>query len=281
MIQSARAEAALDAPCLNLKQRISGAQRRLIEVKRHDSNGEAIPAKHASRRAFTRSRLGTSRSENHDSANAVEKGSSATNAVVERVLMRTRKKFDQLDVNGNGLLARRQLIGLTEWVWSSFHPGGEQLSTKQQAEESSKLMGQLNGDDNMSFLEFAAWFRRTCSGIERYRRGLVHMQNALEGVPGIPKLGAFGTPKRQSLVPASPRPASASFKVRLALIVVPVGSTILAAFCVWRADELHGSRIHLLVNRLTIHYVQATAMRLGLIMLCNFAGTLRKVRAGC
>ena len=85
----------------------------------------------------------------------------------------------------------------------------------------------------MSFLEFAAWFRRTCSGIERYRRGMVHMQNALEGVPGIPKLGAFGTPKRQSLVPASPRPASASFKVRLALIAVPVGSTILAAFCVW------------------------------------------------
>ena len=84
-----------------------------------------------------------------------------------------------------------------------------------------------NEDENMSFLEFAAWFRRTCSGIERYRRGVVHMQNALEGLPGNPKLGAFGTPKRQSLVPASPRPASASFKVRLALIVVPVVSQFL------------------------------------------------------
>ena len=87
------------------------------------------------------------------------------------MVVRAQKKFDQLDTDGNGALEGEELVGLAEWVWSSFHPGGEALSEEQKADESSKLLRRLdaNGDGQCGFDEFVGWFKRTCAAIERYR----------------------------------------------------------------------------------------------------------------
>merc|ERR1740115_572628 len=92
---------------------------------------------------------------------------------VDKMLGRAQKKFNQLDINGNELLEGEELIALSQWLWSSFHPGGEPLSDEQKAQESTKLLQRLdeNRDGCMSFNEFADWFCRTCRSIERYRKG--------------------------------------------------------------------------------------------------------------
>ena len=109
-----------------------------------------------------------------DVLEGVETGDSSDELVMDRMVMRAQKKFDKLDANGNGVLEGDELLGLAEWVWSSFHPGGVALTADEQQAESAKLLGRLdtNGDGCMSFVEFGAWFKRTCSSIERYRRGL-------------------------------------------------------------------------------------------------------------
>ena len=75
--------------------------------------------------------------------------------------MKAHNKFDKLDANGNGLLGRDELVELAEWVWSSFHPGGDALSEEEKAAESSKLLGRLDANDDgcISFDEFASWFK--------------------------------------------------------------------------------------------------------------------------
>ena len=65
------------------------------------------------------------------------------------MLVKAQKKFDQLDARWQWCYWReRSLLELAEWVWSSFHPGGEALSEEEKAAESSKLLGRLdaNGD---------------------------------------------------------------------------------------------------------------------------------------
>ena len=98
----------------------------------------------------------------------------AASVEVNRALIRARKKFDKLDINQNGLLEGDELLELAEWVWSSFHPGGEPLSGEQQAAEVIKLMGRLDEDADgvMSFDEFGEWFEKTCASVEKFRRGL-------------------------------------------------------------------------------------------------------------
>ena len=93
---------------------------------------------------------------------------------MDKVVLRAYKKFEQLDVNSNGLLEGDELSGLATWVWSSFHPGGQPVSAEFMEQEGAKLLGRLdaNGDGAMSFDEFAEWFRRTCESVAQYRRGL-------------------------------------------------------------------------------------------------------------
>ena len=133
------------------------------------------------------------------SSRGVETGDVGLAIVVDKMVVRAQKKFDQLDTDGNGALEGEELVGLAQWVWSSFHPGGEALNEEQKADESSKLLRRLdaNGDGQMGFDEFVGWFRRTCAGIERYRRGLAQA-NAAGG-----KAGVVG-------VVASPEPAASS-----------------------------------------------------------------------
>ena len=114
------------------------------------------------------------------SSRGVETGDVGWAIVVDKMVVRAQKKFDQLDTDGNGALEGEELVGLAQWVWSSFHPGGEALSEEQKADESSKLLRRLdaNGDGQSGFDEFVGWFRRTCAAIERYRRGLTQANAA-------------------------------------------------------------------------------------------------------
>ena len=79
---------------------------------------------------------------------------------VIRVLGRAQKKFDQLDTNSDGMLDERELLGLADWVWGSFHPGGRPLSQQERRAEADKLLGRLdaNQDQQMDFDEFADWW---------------------------------------------------------------------------------------------------------------------------
>jgi len=49
---------------------------------------------------------------------------------LEKQIKRARKKFTQMDVDGNGVLNGDELVKLSLWVFDSFHPGGEPISAK-------------------------------------------------------------------------------------------------------------------------------------------------------
>ena len=69
---------------------------------------------------------------------------------------------------------------LALWVFSSFHPGGDALPADRQQKEAEKLTKRLDadGDGKLSFEEFAAWFKKTCLGIAKYRKGLAQKKRA-------------------------------------------------------------------------------------------------------
>ena len=39
--------------------------------------------------------------------------------------------FNRFDSDGNGVLAASELLAIVDWVWASFHPGGEALDDAQ------------------------------------------------------------------------------------------------------------------------------------------------------
>merc|ERR1712166_1673189 len=110
-------------------------------------------------------------------------------AHVNKFMVRARKKFDQFDYDGNGLLEGHELVDLGEWLWSSFHPGDEASEDKKEAEGLKLLYGQdENGDGALSFDEFEGWFRKTCVAIEKYRRGLSQKPNLKVAAPKKQKM---------------------------------------------------------------------------------------------
>ena len=46
------------------------------------------------------------------------------------IMADARAKFDELDANGSGTLEGDELIGLGEWIWTAFHPGGRMVSNE-------------------------------------------------------------------------------------------------------------------------------------------------------
>jgi hypothetical protein len=90
----------------------------------------------------------------------------------EKELKRARKKFEQMDADGNGTLEGDELAQLAVWVFDSFHVNGEPISDERKAKEAAKLKKRLDEDGNgkLDFDEFASWFKRTCEGISKYRR---------------------------------------------------------------------------------------------------------------
>ena len=49
-------------------------------------------------------------------------------ALIDKELRRARKKFDQMDADGNGSLDAVEMDKLAVWVLESFHPGGQPLT---------------------------------------------------------------------------------------------------------------------------------------------------------
>jgi len=181
----------------------------------------------------------------------VETGSAAEKHVVDRLLIRAKKKFNKLDTNGNGVLDGDEITGLAQWVWSSFHPGGEPLSNELIAQESVKLLGRLdaNGDSLLAFDEFADWFRRTCASIERYRRGLAQKNMGRPIKPDPPPALTPSVPSARtpySAFPAAPVHLTPSPPVSAAppspapqcrfLSMRPSDYRVVQG---WAADELH------------------------------------------
>ena len=56
-----------------------------------------------------------------------------THTLPEKAMARARAKFVELDADGSGTLSGLEVLKLIDWVWSSFHPGGQPLAAKQKA----------------------------------------------------------------------------------------------------------------------------------------------------
>lgn len=58
-------------------------------------------------------------------AKEVSEEEKAAAAELDKMILKARKKFDKLDVNGDNVLEGDELVGMAIWVWSGFHPGGD------------------------------------------------------------------------------------------------------------------------------------------------------------
>eukprot|EP01046_Picozoa_sp_COSAG06_P042550 COSAG06_NODE_5437_length_3482_cov_3.053503_2_plen_82_part_00 len=77
-----------------------------------------------------------------------------------------------MDQDGSGTLGGDEIHALAVWVFESFHPGENPLTTEQKAEKAAKIIDELDadGDGVVSFDEFAAWFTKTANQIYRLRK---------------------------------------------------------------------------------------------------------------
>ena len=89
---------------------------------------------------------------------------------MDEMLTKAKKKFNELDADGNGVLEGNELNELTMWSWAQFHPGGVPLTEEAKMVQSAKLIKKLdtNGDGMMDFDEFSGWFRRATIFGQRY-----------------------------------------------------------------------------------------------------------------
>ena len=114
---------------------------------------------------------------------------------MDKMMMRAKKKFDRLDVDGNGVLEGEELIGLAEWVWSRFHPGGETLSEDLKAEHGAKLLGRLdaNGDGMVTMEEWKGLFQVVEAelGAEKARFFLEYLEGGAKQLPVVEDDGAM------------------------------------------------------------------------------------------
>ena len=97
----------------------------------------------------------------------------AERVAVQKQLKKARAKFEEIDSHGdgNGVLNGAELEELARWVFSGFHPAGEQLDAQQQQAQATTLLARLdkNRDGVLGFDEFADWFTFTCAEMHRYR----------------------------------------------------------------------------------------------------------------
>ena len=80
--------------------------------------------------------------------------------------------FNQLDKDGSGNLDVAEMNELAQWAFSKLHQDGEAPADWQQ-KEAERLMKRLDadGDGQISFDEFAAWYSHTSLHIRKYRQG--------------------------------------------------------------------------------------------------------------
>ena len=110
------------------------------------------------------------------------------------LVYRARAKFLELDVDKSVALSRDEVANLAQWTLRNFmknEHGVLSMSIAQQDAETSKLMKQadLDGDGELSFEEFAAWFTPTCKRIQEFR----NKQNAMKKQRRAQKLQAHSS----------------------------------------------------------------------------------------
>ena len=82
-----------------------------------------------------------------------------------QALERARNKFYKMDMDRNGVLEAPELLAIANWMWLSFHPGGQPMSTQDKGAAAATLMHRLDRSANgvMDFDEFSSWFESTCT----------------------------------------------------------------------------------------------------------------------
>ena len=61
-----------------------------------------------------------------------------------RALARAEKKFQQMDSNGHGVLSGSEMQLLADWVWASFHPGGQAMDDDHRIALGRKLKSRVD-----------------------------------------------------------------------------------------------------------------------------------------
>jgi len=84
------------------------------------------------------------------------------------LLGRAKTKFDQYDVDNNGVLGSDEVLQIADWVWQNFEPNGENLTETQRLELANHLIQKYDNDGSgtLDFKEFVEWFIVTSQLIE-------------------------------------------------------------------------------------------------------------------
>jgi len=131
-------------------------------------------------------------------------------AVMDNMVERAKKKFNKLDKDDSGTLEGEEVEELAAWVWNKFHPGGKEIESDVRDVMATKLLERLdeNDDKSISFVEFEAWFKRTCVSIQRFRSHKARPDGsparAKTPSPSPNKTAKTTLPPQAPSVPASP-----------------------------------------------------------------------------
>ena len=110
-------------------------------------------------------------------AAAVAAAAEADEAALAAELKRARHKFAEIDADRSGKLTRDEVAALARWALESFVKSERadintvQMTPEQLDGATTKLLSQADadGDGQLSFAEFAAWFTPTCQEIQAFR----------------------------------------------------------------------------------------------------------------
>ena len=81
------------------------------------------------------------------------------------------KKWVELDTDGDGRLGAEELKKLTEWVYSTLHPGEEPTAEELEAEHARIMkLCDKNTDGVIDELEFRIYYECTANGLVKFKQ---------------------------------------------------------------------------------------------------------------
>jgi len=83
---------------------------------------------------------------------------------------RALKKWNQLDVNGNGTLEGNEILQLAEWVCSSFGPGESSYTPSKEEAEMILKRCDVNGDGKIDKREFRDYYEQTAAAMAKFHK---------------------------------------------------------------------------------------------------------------
>jgi hypothetical protein len=158
------------SPDLQSARRGQTARRRVEEAKAAkeataDAGGDdhgAVPLSKSSLRVSPTTR-----------AAAVAATAAADEAALAAELERARQKFAGIDADRSGKLSRDEVAALAQWALEGFMKSERtvQMTPEQLNAATTKLLAQADadGDGELNFAEFEAWFTPTCQDIQAFR----------------------------------------------------------------------------------------------------------------